>query len=134
VNPDDLRALLDATIPEGGTDADTPFSDAEIAALLAASTTLEGAAAAGWRLRAARAQSEFDGLSRFSLDQQSFSFETLKERREHALAMASLYQEHGGGQIMPFAGGLTLGDKRAQEQDTGRVRPIFTRTTLHAGV
>lgn len=86
-----LRSYLDAAIPDGGTDADTPFTADEIDALLTDADTVDAAAAAGWRLRAARAQSETDGLQQFSLDQQAFRFESLKDRREHALAMATQF-------------------------------------------
>lgn len=50
-----LRDYLGETIPEGGTDDDTMFTDAEITDILAmAPGNVERAAYEGWRIKAAR--------------------------------------------------------------------------------
>lgn len=48
-----LRQKLGESVPEGGTDADTLFSDAQIADFLATTTTMEEAAYEGWIAKAA---------------------------------------------------------------------------------
>jgi len=49
-----LRQLLGETIPEGGTDADTLFTDDEIQSYLDATSSVDRAAYEGWRVKAAR--------------------------------------------------------------------------------
>lgn len=48
-----LRLYLGESIPEGGTAADTFFTDAQVTDLLAGSESVFAAAAEGWRIKAA---------------------------------------------------------------------------------
>lgn len=119
-----LRGLLDVPVPAGGLDTDTPFTAAEIDALLVAAPTMEAAAAAGWELRALRALTEHDGLERFSLDQQSFTFVSAEKVRAHALAMRDLFAQKVAAAAreiaVPPAIGPVAGGLRA---------PVFSLTT-----
>ena len=88
---DQLRELIDERIPPGGTDADTRFSDAELDRILQAASTLNQAAAEGWRRKAARALSERGGLVSAGAGDERFEFVSPKEFREHCLQMADYY-------------------------------------------
>lgn len=80
-----LRSLLGEDIPEGGTEADTMFSDAEIGDLLAENpVNLERAAYEGWRVKAARLASLVDTTEGNS--QKKFS-----QLLSHAQDMIKLY-------------------------------------------
>jgi hypothetical protein len=90
---DQLRLLLDESIPEGGTDAETLFTDREIDLLLQASPTLEQAAAAGWRLKAQR-QMNPNAVVQARFGAESFTFISPEKLAEFALGMA---QRFAGG-------------------------------------
>ena len=55
-----LRQLLGEDIPVGGTEADTLFTEAEIADFVESTPNLERAALEGWRVKAARLSSLVD--------------------------------------------------------------------------
>lgn len=90
---DQLRLLVDESIPAGGTDADTLFTDREIDLLLNASPTLEQAAAAGWRLKAQR-QMNPSAVVQARFGSESFTFVSPDKLAAFALDMA---QRFAGG-------------------------------------
>lgn len=92
-----LRRLLDERIPAGGTDADTRFTDAEIDELLTEASSIEEAAAAGWRQKAAWAMSERGGLEKSRAGDESHEFVSLETYRKHCLEMASYYSSQVSG-------------------------------------
>ena len=95
----ELRRLIDERIPAGRTPADTRFADAELDILLQTAAHINEAAAAGWRLKAARAMSERGGLEESQAGDEKHKFVALGEYRDHCLAMAQMYTEmaHGTG-------------------------------------
>ncbi len=86
-----LRKLLDERIPEGGTVADTRFSDEDLDELLAEARCIYSAATAGWTLKAGMYQREMEDLEAYSLGDRSEKLTALKDRQEYALSMASQY-------------------------------------------
>jgi hypothetical protein len=61
LTPDEqLRQMLGESIPDGGTDADTLFTNIEIEQFLENGPNLEYAALSGWRIKAARLASLVD--------------------------------------------------------------------------
>lgn len=86
-----LRKLLDEKIPEGGSDADTRFSDADIDELLAEAANIYGAAAAGWTLKAGMFQKELGEVESYSVGQERYDLRKLKDMLEYALKMAETY-------------------------------------------
>lgn len=90
-NRTELRRLTDERIPAGMTAADTRFSDAELDILLAGATHINSAAAAGWRIKAARAMSERGGLQESKAGDEQHKFVSLETYRDHCLAMAEMY-------------------------------------------
>lgn len=88
-----LRQLLDETIPKDGTEEDTRFLGVEIDELLQESKHIYEAAAAGWKIKAARAMSERGGLEESQAGDEKYKFVSLKEYRDHCLAMSRMYAE-----------------------------------------
>jgi len=91
-----LRRALDERIPEGGTESDTRFTDAELNELLDANPNKYLAAAEGWMLKAGFLQSERAGLEKYKAGDESYDYVRLKDAYEHAINMANYYQRKGG--------------------------------------
>ncbi len=89
----ELRELIDEVIPPGGTDTDTRFTDAQIDVLLTATSHIYEAAANGWARKAARAMSERGGLEESQAGNERLKFVSLKDYRDHCLAMAKMYRD-----------------------------------------
>jgi hypothetical protein len=94
----ELRRALDEVIPEGGTDADTRFSDEEIDELLRAFTSIAAAAAEGWARKALRAMSERGGLQKMQAGSERFEFVSIESYRDHCLLMAQTWSDQIPGQ------------------------------------
>lgn len=88
-----LRAWIGERIPEGGTEADTAFTDADLIALAEDYDWLEAIAAAGWRLKAGWVlEGDPDGLLEKSAGSEKLKFMTPGERRILFLDQADLYE------------------------------------------
>lgn len=82
---DQLRGLLGETIPTGGTDADTYFTDVQIANMLLESQgSITRAAYAGWQMKAAYYADLVNVTEGNSVRQMS-------DLQNHALAMVKMY-------------------------------------------
>ena len=106
MNPTDkfrekLRKMLDEIVLVGDVDTDTRFTDADIDELIIEASNINEAAAAGWKLKAARAMSERGGLEESSAGDEKHRFVKLTEYRDHCLAMAEIYAE-----LIPGAGSM----------------------------
>jgi len=86
-----LRKLLDERIPEGGSDADTRFSNDEIDELLIEATNIYGAATAGWTLKAGMFQRELGQVESYSVGQERYDMRKLQDMIDYALRMAETY-------------------------------------------
>jgi len=86
-----LRKLLDERIPEGGSDVDTRFLDADIDELLIDAANIYEAAAAGWTLKAGMFQRELGQIESYSVGQERYDLRKLKDMLEYALKMAETY-------------------------------------------
>ena len=86
-----LRKLLDERLPEGGSDADTRFSDADIDELLSEAANIYEAAAAGWTLKATMFQREAGQIQSYSVGQERYEMSNPKDLMEYALKMAETY-------------------------------------------
>ena len=73
-----LRKLLDERIPEGGSDTDTRFSDADIDELLIDATNIYEAAAAGWTIKAGMFQRELGEIESYAVGQELYDMRTLQ--------------------------------------------------------
>jgi len=89
---DRLRRLIDEVIPPGGTEADTRFTDAELDEILEEVQYIEEAAAEAWERKAARAMSERGGLEESRAGDEVHRFVSLKDYRDHCLAMAERFR------------------------------------------
>jgi hypothetical protein len=94
-----LRKLLDERIPEGGSDADARFSDADIDELLIEAANIYEAAAAGWTLKAAMFQREAGQIQSYSVGQERYEMSNLKDLMEYALKMAETYSRMAASRI-----------------------------------
>lgn len=86
-----LRKLLDERIPEGGSDADTRFTDEDLDELLTEAANVFGAASTGWTMKAGMFQAEMGDVERMTLGQETEQLVSLKDRLEYALKMADKY-------------------------------------------
>lgn len=86
-----LRKLLDERIPEGGSDADTRFTDADIDELLTEATNIYAAAAAGWTLKAGMLQQELGQIESYAVGQERYDMRKLQDMVNYALKMAETY-------------------------------------------
>lgn len=115
---DRLRRLIDEVIPQGGTDADTRFTDAELDEILEGVQYLEEAASEVWELKAARAYSERGGLEESRAGDEAHRFASLKDYRDHCLQMAELFRRKArpsGSRLLAFEPPDVLGMGVTQE-------------------
>lgn len=87
---DRLRGLLGESIPDGGTEKDTMFSDEEIQDFLDSTPDIERAAYEGWRVKAARLSTLVDTTEGNS--QRKFS-----QAYDKAMEMVKSYARSAGG-------------------------------------
>src|SRR5690554_3348897 len=101
-----LRKLLDERIPEGGSDADTRFSDADMDELLIEAANIYEAAAAGWTLKAGMFQRELGQIESYAVGQERYDMRKLQDMVNYALKMAETYSRmtasHMGSVILKF--------------------------------
>jgi len=86
-----LRKLLDERIPDGGSDADTRFPDADLDELLVDAANIYEAAAAGWTLKAGMFQRELGQIESYAVGQERYDMRKLKDMLDYALKMAETY-------------------------------------------
>lgn len=77
-----VRELIGESIPQGGTAADTMFTDAQILDWLATEATVKSAAVHGWRLKAAEYAELVDTA-------EGTSKRSMSDLHKNALAMAA---------------------------------------------
>jgi len=94
-----LRKLLDERIPEGGSDADTRFSDADIDELLIDATNIYEAAAAGWTIKAGMFQRELGQIESYAVGQERYDMRKLQDMVNYALKMAETYSRMAASSI-----------------------------------
>jgi len=92
----DLRELLDEEIPEGGSDSDTRFTAVQVDSMLTGAHNVYAAAAVGWTRKAAKLQRELGRKKSYSIGQEKYDYETLKDNLGYALTMAQTYQGMAG--------------------------------------
>lgn len=83
--------MLDERIPDGGSDADTRFLDADLDELLVEATNIYEAAAAGWTLKAGMFQRELGQIESYAVGQERYDMRKLKDMLDYALKMAETY-------------------------------------------
>lgn len=88
---EELRELLDEVIPEGGSESDTRFTDAQLDRLLGKSRNIYAAAAEGWTRKAAMFQREMGQIKSYSVGQERYDMADLTSLLEYALKMAETY-------------------------------------------
>ncbi|MBY9081001.1 hypothetical protein KIH86_07595 [Paenibacillus sp. HN-1] len=102
-----LRKMLNERIPAGGTEAETNFLDAELNQILAESITINAAAASGWREKAGLLQGDIES---YSIGNEKYDLTSLKDRLNHALAMAKQYEDAAAAdKELASPGSLILG-------------------------
>lgn len=85
-----IRALLGESIPVGGTDADTAFTDDQIDDLLETQGTVHLAVAEGWRIKAANYAELVDTA-------EGTSKRAMSDLHKNALAMVDSYAPPDSG-------------------------------------
>ena len=88
---EELRELLDEVIPEGGTESDTRFTDAQLDRILSKTRNIYTAAAEGWTRKAAMVQREIGQIKSYSVGQEKYDMADLTSLLEYALKMAETY-------------------------------------------
>lgn len=84
----EVRALLNESIPSGGTEADTLFTDAQVQGWIDATSDTDAAVAVGWATKA--------GMYADLVDtQEGTSKRAMSDLSDHALAMAKFYGAGG---------------------------------------
>lgn len=86
-----LRKLLNEVVGAGQTDGDTNFLDSEIDELLTEADSLQGAASAGWMLKAGMLEGQIES---YTTGQESYKLTSLKDRIAHAKDMAKHYRDN----------------------------------------
>ncbi len=103
---EELRELLDEVIPEGGTESDTRFTDAQLDRILAKTRNIYAAAAEGWTRKAAMVQREIGQIKSYSVGQEKYDMADLPSLLEYALKMAETYSRMAassmGSMILKF--------------------------------
>jgi len=69
---EELRELLDEVVPEGGTESDTRFTDAQLDKLLTVANNIYSVAAEGWVRKAAMLQRELGQIEQYSVGDESY--------------------------------------------------------------
>ena len=93
------RKLLDERIPEGGSDADTRFTNADVDELLMDATNIYEAAAAGWTLKAGVFQRELGQIASYAVGQERYDMRQLQDMVNYALKMAETYSRMAASRI-----------------------------------
>ena len=83
-----LRKLLNEVIPEGGTESDTQFFDADLDEMLIEAQSIYAAASMGWTMKAGMLQGQIES---YGVGQEKYDMTSLKDQLNHALAMADRY-------------------------------------------
>ncbi len=99
-----LRLYIDEIIPNGGTDTDTRFTEAELDDILSEAADIYSAASEAWFRKAARAMSERGGLEENSAGDERHKFVSIEAYRDHCLQMSSVYARMAGSRsrVMAF--------------------------------
>ena len=106
-----VRRYLNETIPTGGTASDTALSETDVLMILESSDGIYGAAAKGWRLKAATAKAEPGELKKYTVGQESYEKTTASDYVDYCLEMAKMYDELAAKESA-YGGGLVLGVRR----------------------
>lgn len=106
-----VRRYLNEVIPDGGTPADTGFSEQDINDLLTDSTNIYAAAAQGWRLKAATASQQAGELKKYTIGQESYERTTGSDYAEYCLEMAKMY-DGMAAKADPFESGRVISLRR----------------------
>jgi len=106
-----VRRYLNETIPAGGTASDTSLSEEDILLLLETSDSLYGAAAKGWKLKAASATAQPGELKKYSIGQETYERSTGSDYAQYCLEMAKTYDEMAAKEDA-YGGSLVLGIRR----------------------
>ncbi len=96
---EELRELLDEVVPEGGTESDTRFTDAQLDKLLSKSRNVYAAAAEGWTRKAAMFQREAGKIQSYTVGQERYDMTKVKDLLEYALKMAETYRQMASSSI-----------------------------------
>ena len=87
-----LRKMINETIPLGGSETDTNFSDQELDDLMAPANNLYIVAAMCWTIKAGLLK---ERIENYKVGQESYDHTKLKDMVDHALNMAKQYTEMG---------------------------------------
>lgn len=85
-----LRKMINDMIPQGGSDSDATFSDAELDDVLKESSNINYAASELWTIKAGLLQCDIES---YSAGNEKYDLTSLKDRLNHALSMAQKYKE-----------------------------------------
>lgn len=88
----EVRELIGETIPAGGTEADTMFTDVQIQAWIDATSDTDSAVVVGWRAKAAAYADLVDTA-------EGTSKRSMSDLLDHALKMIESYTGSGSGVI-----------------------------------
>ena len=89
---EELRELLDEAIPEGGSESDTRFTDAQPDRLLSKSRNIYAAAAEGWTIKAGMLQRELGQIEQYGVGAENYKVVNLTTAISAALNMAKTFR------------------------------------------
>ncbi|AYO30809.1 hypothetical protein D2962_09475 [Biomaibacter acetigenes] len=86
-----LRKLLNEVIPQGGSETDTRFLNADLDTLLIEAVNIYSAATAGWTMKAGMLQQELGQIEQYSVGEETYKVVNLTTAINAALKMAETY-------------------------------------------
>lgn len=87
----EFRELVDEPIPEGGTEKDTRFTDAQINRLLSRAKNIYSAVSEGWTMKAGMLSRELGQIDEYAVGQERYRIMNLQTAISGALTMAKRY-------------------------------------------
>jgi hypothetical protein len=88
-----LRLLIDEQIPEGGTEADTAFTDAELDDILVEAVDIYAAASECWFRKAARVNRTRGGIEEATAGDERIKFVSFQQYVDFCITMAERYSQ-----------------------------------------
>ena len=93
---EELREMLAETIPPGGIDSDTLFTEEQINSLLVKSVNVYMAASKGWERKADLLLAKNNGLESYSIGMEKYTFTSLEAALKFCQSRAEYYSKLAG--------------------------------------
>jgi hypothetical protein len=131
------RKLSGEVIPQGGTEADTRFTNAEVTAYITAAVNLSGAVADLWEAKAGFFQAEIGSYKAVGAGNEQVTWYTPKEQMDICLKMAESYREKSNREALidkAVSLGLIADKAAGATLDNAELKALFRVTAFGCGV